>query len=199
MYLSLVKCLNKTGLSGMTLCLLFVGAQVMAKTGDDLIVTGSIVNMRAGPSLEAKVLLRFVKGTQVIEISRFQEWVEVATRRNDIDTGWIHDSLLASVDPQTQDLAPDIAVYNEFREDFDALVERVKSTHGIDPFSGLERVQRGRLAITASKDWFSMQQTERESLLSEIFNLWRQRVETGYSVMVEIIDNNDEQHMMMFR
>ena len=65
----------------------------LAAPGDALLVTGSNVNVRAGPSTEAGVLIRVGQNEPAIERMRQEAWVEVDLPNQDV-RGWIHDSLL---------------------------------------------------------------------------------------------------------
>jgi Bacterial SH3 domain len=77
---------------------LLAGAALAAQ-GDALLVTGSNVNVRAGPSTEAGILTRVGADEPAIERRRQGQWVEVELPDQDV-LGWIHDSLLAVVPDQ---------------------------------------------------------------------------------------------------
>jgi len=74
---------------------LLVAGTALAAQGDALLVTGSNVNVRAGPSTEAGVLTRVGIDEPAIERRRQGEWVEVELPNQDV-LGWIHGSLLES-------------------------------------------------------------------------------------------------------
>ena len=73
----------------------------LAAQGDALLVTGSNVNVRAGPSTEAGILARVGVDELAIERHRQGEWVEVELPGQDV-LGWIHDSLLTAAPDQSQ-------------------------------------------------------------------------------------------------
>jgi hypothetical protein len=75
------------------LAVLMAGAALAAQ-GDALLVTGSNVNVRAGPSTEAGILVRVGIDERAIERRRQGQWVEVELPDQNV-LGWIHDSLLA--------------------------------------------------------------------------------------------------------
>jgi Bacterial SH3 domain len=77
---------------------LLAGAALAAQ-GDALLVTGSNVNVRAGPSTEAGILTRVGADAPAIERRRQGQWVEVELPDQDV-LGWIHGSLLAAVSDQ---------------------------------------------------------------------------------------------------
>jgi Bacterial SH3 domain len=76
------------------LAVLVTGA-ALAAPGDALLVTGSNVNVRAGPSTEAGILTRVGMDEPAIERRRQGQWVEVELPDQNV-LGWIHDSLLTS-------------------------------------------------------------------------------------------------------
>jgi Bacterial SH3 domain len=76
------------------LAVLVTGAAFAAQ-GDALLVTGSNVNVRAGPSTEAGILTRVGMDEPAIERRRQGQWVEVELPGQNV-LGWIHDSLLTS-------------------------------------------------------------------------------------------------------
>jgi Bacterial SH3 domain len=65
----------------------------LAAQGDALLVSGSNVNVRAGPGAEAGILTRVGANEPAIERRRQGQWVEVELPGQDV-LGWIHDSLL---------------------------------------------------------------------------------------------------------
>lgn len=71
---------------------LLAGAALAAQ-GDALLVSGSNVNVRAGPSTEAGILTRVGANEPAIERRRQGQWVEVELPDQNV-LGWIHDSLL---------------------------------------------------------------------------------------------------------
>jgi Bacterial SH3 domain len=80
------------------LAVLMAGAALAAQ-GDALLVTGSNVNVRAGPSTEAGILGRVGVDERAIERRRQGQWVEVELPGQNV-LGWIHDSLLARAPDQ---------------------------------------------------------------------------------------------------
>ena len=71
---------------------LLAGAALAAE-GDGLLVSGSNVNVRAGPSTEAGILTRVGTNEPAIERRRQGQWVEVELPDQNV-LGWIHDFLL---------------------------------------------------------------------------------------------------------
>ncbi len=169
-----------------------------ADRGDTLIITGNTVNLRSRPSPLAEVIKQLGGNSKVIEISRFEEWVEVTTDESRHDYGWIHQSLLSSIEGISLAF-PENGQYEQFKVQYLFLLREYEDDAGIELFSGIDLVDTGTLQIIASDDWFGIEQQQRERYLSEVFDLWKQFVDTGKSVSVEIIDSSGEPHMMMFK
>lgn len=168
-----------------------------ADRGDTLIVTGNTVNLRSRPSTSAEVIKQLGQNSKVIEISRFEEWVEVTTDESRHDYGWIHQSLLSSIEGISLAF-PENSQYERFKAQYLSLLSKYEDESEIELFSGIELIDTGTLHLIATDDWFGIEQQQRDKYLSEVFDLWRQFVDTGKSVSVEIIDSSGEPHMMMF-
>ncbi|NNE37125.1 MAG: SH3 domain-containing protein [Gammaproteobacteria bacterium] len=181
----------------LSLCL--VNHSAFADRGDSLVITGDIVNLRSGPSIESRIVKRLVNDDEVIEISRYEDWVEVATNNKRLDYGWIHDSLMETIDGTPASSSSENEEFITFRTHFVTFIKKVESQTGITPFTEVEQLDAGSLQLTSSDDWISLDPQQRDNILSEVFDLWRNYVATGLSVLVEVIDENGEQHMMMFR
>jgi hypothetical protein len=79
----------------------------LAAQGDALLVTGSNVNVRAGPSIKAGILTQVGIDEPAIEQRRQGEWIEVELPDQDV-LGWIHGSLLTTApDPLGSDQVQD--------------------------------------------------------------------------------------------
>ena len=76
----------------------FPGAPALAAPGDTLVVTGDDVNVRVGPSSNARVKMRVYQDQQVMELQRQGDWVRAEIGGSGGQDGWIHGSLLAPPD-----------------------------------------------------------------------------------------------------
>jgi Bacterial SH3 domain len=76
-----------------------LASTALAAQGDALLVTGSNVNVRAGPSTDAGILARVGVDEPAIERRRQGEWIEVELPDQDV-LGWIHGSLLTAAPDQ---------------------------------------------------------------------------------------------------
>lgn len=73
-----------------------LASAAMAAPGDALVVTGDVVNVRAGPGMSNPVLFHAFREQQVVELTRTDDWIEVQILGR-AENGWIHRSLLQEV------------------------------------------------------------------------------------------------------
>jgi Bacterial SH3 domain len=78
--------------------MVLLSSAALAAEGDQLVVTGNGVNVRAGPRAGAPVLLQVNRNDPAVELGREGEWVEVRLPARDTK-GWIHGSLLSVRQP----------------------------------------------------------------------------------------------------
>lgn len=76
--------------------LMACGGAAWAATGDALVVTADVVNVRFGPTTEARIKMQVYRDQQVIELEREGEWLRAEIADTGGEDGWIHQSLLAS-------------------------------------------------------------------------------------------------------
>jgi hypothetical protein len=76
--------------------MMLLATAAVAASGDALVVTGEVVNVRAGPGMSAPVLFHAYRDQQAEEVQRDDEWVQVRIPDHAAD-GWIHQSLLQMV------------------------------------------------------------------------------------------------------
>jgi hypothetical protein len=76
-----------------------LGGAALAAEGDDLVVTGDGVNLRARPQAGAPVLLQVYQGEPAVEVAREGDWVRVRLPKHEV-VGWMHGSLLAAAGGQ---------------------------------------------------------------------------------------------------
>ncbi|MFQ5756551.1 MAG: SH3 domain-containing protein [Acidiferrobacterales bacterium] len=88
--------------------LLIVGALLWYLFSNDdlserkiIYVTGSVVNVREGPSTGFSVVTKLKKGHKLVELSREGDWVNIALEETIAKTAWIHASLV-SAEPQAE-------------------------------------------------------------------------------------------------
>ena len=174
--------------------------QASAAPGDELVVLNKIVNMRSGPSVEEPILLKLEQGRKLSEIRREGRWVEVATAREDIPSGWVYYTLVGQ--------APEVAKESEekFESVYDlfvlALAELNKDLQGrlgFVPFVESKDLDKGHIELTAADAWLALPRVSREAQLSEVFAIWAAAVGVGRSITIFVVDKDGEQSMSMLR
>lgn len=181
------------------LCLLVPPLQAYAAAGDDLVVTGSVVNLRAAPSEHAEILLKLARDRIVVEVRRDGDWVEVYTERTDISTGWVHASLLAPVPESDTALTHHSEAYARFIKDWDQINQLSALPDGSTPFTRIEEYLGHRLRISASAAWLQTDQARREQTLADLFKRWTAAVGAGLPAEVVIVDPDGNTVMSMYR
>ncbi len=177
-------------------CLMLINT-TYADTGDELIVTGDIVNFRAAPSIDAEVLIKLEKDNKVIEIQHMDDWIEVNTQLNDIKTGWIHESLVTR-ETAEQDTTS-LKRFEQFKQHFDDQNEVINKQNGVVHFSDTNFKNEWSIEVIATQAWLNADLKQQQDTLSVIFKLWSDAVPAGSSVSVQVIDEQDNQHMLMMR
>ncbi|GJM04458.1 MAG: hypothetical protein DHS20C09_04490 [marine bacterium B5-7] len=167
-----------------------------AATGDELIITGNIVNLRTAPSTDAYSPIKLSKDRKVIEIQRQGDWVEIKTRRKDIKTGWVYKTLIAIV-KKKESFAE--KCYKAFQAKFAAYTEIIKKQNGAIYFSETRDKGAGTITLIATDAWLNSKIEERGALLNEVFNLWSEVVPVGSSMSVIVLDEQGAQHTVMLR
>jgi hypothetical protein len=189
----------------------------LAAQGDDLLVTGSNVNVRAGPSTEAGVLTRVGVDEPAIERRRQGQWVEVELPDQNV-LGWIHDSLLtsapgqaapapsqsesasevATVDVVTTDVAAVDALDGEesdgtplaqFRREVEYFNNRAVAVAGVDLFTGVESLGEGGVQVVTTEAWATMSHPGQQNYLNALFARWRAAAGADEALRLEIIDS----------
>jgi Bacterial SH3 domain len=190
----------------------------LAASGDALLVTGSNVNVRAGPSTEAGVLIRVGQNEPAIERMRQEEWVEVDLPNQDV-RGWIHDSLLTgtTVEPVagppddevattpaavtetglettevavTEIPAPESGPLRMFRSEVEYFNNRAVAAAGVDLFSGVAPLGEGGVQVVATDAWVTMPASGQRSYVNALFGRWQAAVGGIQPLHLEIVDAN---------
>lgn len=175
-----------------------------AESGDELVITENIVNLRSGPSIETEALAKLALGHKLIELQRNGEWIEVETNRQDINTGWVHQSLVAKADEVSEELikkkqANKTTRFQVFKQRFEELNKSIEQQNGIIYFSAVREQGKGNVDVIATNEWLQAGRELKQNTLSEIFKLWTDVNPIGRSISMKVYDEKDEQHMVMLR
>jgi uncharacterized protein YraI len=192
-----------------------VASAAFAAQGDALLVSGSNVNVRAGPSTGAGILVRVGEGEPAIERRRQGEWVEVELPDQNV-LGWIHDSLLTADRAQSQgqrpgvqqpraDAAGDIAALDpaatgaadadesplgKFRREVEYFNERAVAAAGVDLFTGVTQLGEREVQVVTTEAWATMSEPGQQNYLNALFARWRAAAGADQTVRLEIVDPN---------
>ena len=167
-----------------------------AATGDELIISGDIVNLRIAPSTDATSPIKLLKGKKVIEIQRQNNWVEVQTQRQDIKTGWVYKTLLKKA-KQKESL--EVKRYRIFKERFASYTEGRQKLNDTIYFVESRDKGEGVIEIIATKAWVYADIEDRATSLNDVFKLWSDVIPVGSSMSVRVLDKAGEQHSVMLR
>jgi len=170
---------------------------------DSLIITGSLVNLRESPSSEAPILLKLAQGRIATATQHQRGWVEIRIDHPQINSGWVHESLVSYIsihqDGNTDPVVTKTSVFEIFMGKFEQLNQELHNQSGFIPFTGADIINDDTITVTATPDWFTASQKLREDILSAVFELWSDAVKPGVSITVQVLDENNEYHMVMFR
>ncbi len=59
-------------------------------------VTGSVVNIREGPSTRFPVVAKVNRGRKLVELTREKDWVKISLEEKNGKSAWIHSSLVSA-------------------------------------------------------------------------------------------------------
>lgn len=169
-----------------------------AASGDTLIVTGSRVNVRAGPSTDAQVMTQVARDQQVVERGRRDEWVQVELTDTEGQQGWIHGSLLAPAaesgtgqanvpEPAASPDAAELAGVRRFQASVDYLNQRAQQVAGVDLFTGVESAGAGAVQVNATDAWHTMPPAGQRSYLNTLVARWAAAKGGAEPVSVRIV------------
>lgn len=187
-----------------SLCLPWTCPRVMAANGDKLVINGSIVNVRSGPATSYPVLLKFQKGREVVELQRRDNWVEIATGRDDVVTGWIYAPLLSQADKRnvpTMKVKEDTSdpLFELFTQALRELNERIRSQTGNTYFSQVENPGNKVIRLTVTYAWSNLSREQRDRMLADVFAIWDAAVGIHVPITVDIVDRDGNRLMSKFR
>lgn len=178
--------------------LVLLGGTTWAASGDTLIVTGSRVNVRAGPSTDTQVMTQVSRDQQVIERGRRNEWVQVELTDAEGQQGWIHESLLSPAaepgtsqanvpEPAASPDAAELAGVRRFQASVDYLNQRAQQVAGVDLFTGVESAGAGAVQVNTTDAWHTMPPAGQRSYLNTLVARWAAAKGGAEPVSVRIV------------
>lgn len=177
---------------------------VTAAAGDELQVTSHLVNVREGPSMEAPVVMKLSEGRSVVEVGREGSWVEVDTGHEETPTGWIHANLLQKGEQEAEpgdgeEQEGVKALFELFKQALAEYNARKQREAGYAYFENPEYTGDGVIEVTGSRYWLRLPMEQRMEDLSDVFDIWAAAVGEGPSITVNVVAQNGEKQMTMFR
>ncbi|HEX5077982.1 MAG TPA: SH3 domain-containing protein [Geminicoccaceae bacterium] len=180
-----------------------------AAPGDALQVSGSNVNVRAGPSTDAGILTQVRRHEPAIEQRRQGQWVEVELPNQNV-LGWIHGSLLGpapagsaagtgqgdvaainvggTAAAATAD-AEDSSALGRFRRDVEYFNSRALAVAGVDLFTDVQPLGEGSVQVVTTDAWTTISAPGQQSYLNALFGRWRAAVGGDRALRLEIVDS----------
>ena len=181
----------------------------MAGPGDPLVVTGDVVNVRAGPGTGNPVLFHVSRDQQVVELVRTGDWIQVQVPGQAAD-GWIHQSLLevpreASPAPQAPEPAPggtartpgsagagpmpskDDAIAL-FRANVTELNARAVAVAGVELFAGAVPTDSGTIQVMVTEAWDLVPEAGQQSYTNALFDHWRAATAGPEPLRLQVVD-----------
>jgi hypothetical protein len=190
----------------------------LAANGDQWLVTGNGVNVRARPDAGALVLFQVSRNAVALEVGRSGEWVQVRLPDRHAE-GWIHRSLLSagagtgepaaaaaadakatSPAPAAPPWAPDKPAASQlaaadngdalarFRDTVTYLNNRAVAAAGIDLFTGVKQAGDRAVQVTATEAWKSVPEGGQDSFMRTLFNRWQAATGSTQPVRVQVVD-----------
>jgi uncharacterized protein YgiM (DUF1202 family) len=161
-----------------------------AAPGDTYRVAGERVNLRAGPSDDANVRSQILRGEEVIELRRTDNWLGVRTLRTG-EEGWMFSDLLEPVSTSTLEaagVAPTTAGFAELSRDFDGLMAAIDERHGFSLFERVRPADGNLLEVIASESWLRAGSSD-EHMMSAlaVYQMWKNH-QNGAPVRVVVTD-----------
>ena len=194
-------------------CIALIAKSALAAPGDGLMVTGDMVNVRAGPGMEYRVRLQVQRRQPATELARQGAWVQVEL--TDLAAkGWIHRSLLqvisraqpaaaAATDepalpslrttPPPPDTVPagsadESEALTRFRSSVNMLNERALAAAGVELFAGVESSGNGTVRVLVTDAWNMVPEAGQRSYTNALFGRWRAAAGGLGTVRVQVVD-----------
>jgi hypothetical protein len=179
-------------------CIALFAELALAAPGDALMVTGDLVNVRAGPGMEYCVRLQVHRNQPAMELARKGAWVRVELTDLAAE-GWIHRSRLhvvsraqpaAAPTPGEQALPPmrmsqsateappaestdERAALTRFRSSVNTLNERALAAAGVELFAGVELPDDGTVRVLVTEAWNMVPEAGQRSYTDVLFGHWQ--------------------------
>jgi len=198
---------KRTGIATLVWCVL---TSATAAPGDSLRVTGGVVNLRAGPSTDHRVVAQLQRDDRVTEMERRSNWVRIRFDQPDGDSAWIYAALVEpappsrsstavpSDQPKAEAPAPS-AAFKAFRAEFQRFNDTMREALGSPYFDHAEHLGDGRIRVTATQQWLAEDETNRRRKARTVLYMWQAAQDRRREVAVEIVDERGQARMRLPR
>jgi uncharacterized protein YraI len=193
-------------------CIALVAELALAAPGDGLMVTGRLVNVRAGPGMDYPVRLQVDRNQPAVELAREGEWVQVDLTDRAAQ-GWIHQSLLQVISrtqpaavpapgeptlpapgsqPSTNTALAATGSASEaltrFRSSVSTLNERALAAAGVELFAGVEPAADGTVQVLVTESWNMVPDAGQKSYTNALFGYWQAVADSPEPLRVQLVD-----------
>lgn len=194
-------------------CIALVAELALAAPGDELVVSGDVVNVRAGPGMAYPARLQVDRNQLAVELAREGEWVQVELS-DPAAKGWIHQSLLEvsspaqpaaeratgepalpsvrTSQPPTDTAAAEATDASEaltrFRSSVSTLNERALAAAGVELFAGVEPSDDGTVRVLVTDAWNMVPEAGQRSYTNVLFGSWRAAAGSAGALRVQVVD-----------
>ena len=180
------------------ICTGFISTNSVAETQSKWLINADIVNIRSAPTTESDVLIKLAKGSEVTEIDRQDEWVQIVIHRDDFKSGWVHGSLLARAKSSTN-TSSNQRLFDRFNERFNLYKDVYRKQTGEIYYLEATDIGNGALEITVTENWLAADQTVRDRTLAEVFAHWQAVHNSSKSLSIHAIGKQGEQYSVIMR
>lgn len=153
--------------------------------------------------MDGPVLMKLAEGRAVAEVRRRGNWVQVETGHEETPTGWIHANLLQKKPEadsgESEEQQGVEALFDLFKRALSEYNAGKKQEAGYAYFTDPEYTGDGVIEVTASRYWLRLPMEQRMQDLSDVFEIWAAAVGEGPSITVNVVAQNGEKQMTMFR
>jgi hypothetical protein len=200
-----------------SLMLMLSSGVALAADGDQWLVTGNGVNVRARPEAGAPVLFQLNRAAVVVEAGRSGDWVDVRLPDKQAE-GWVHRSLLSAgangpaaappgaanaaglpptVAPRSAAEKPPAApmatadngdALARFRDTVTYLNNRAVAAAGVDLFTGVKQAGDGAVQVTATDAWKTVPEGGQDSFMRTLYNRWLAATGSTKPLSVQVVD-----------
>jgi hypothetical protein len=175
------------------------GAPAKAAPGDiHRVVNADLVNLRAGPSDESSVRGTIVRGDEVIELTRRDNWLGVRVLRTG-EEGWIFGQLVEPVALSTLGTggAPPVEDVGFLRlsEGFNRLIRSINADLGYPVVQEVQQPEADLLRVVPTRNWLINGSREAHLMAAAaMYEMWKNH-QNGAPVRLIVVDDQGRDYI----